>query len=132
MEWSEVFEPILYVLLSVLATILGYYVKKLGTEVVLLIKSKVGEKTYTQALELAQGIYIYLEDKYGSTAKQMGLAKKEEMEELLLAKFPTLTKTELDAINKTVWLGFQAGYDGSYSNKSQLSVSDDTNDGKEV
>lgn len=130
MEWLEILEPILYVVLSVLATILGIYLKKVGDEVVNFVKAKVGEKTYNQALEIANGLYIYLEDKYGSSLKQMGYAKKKEMEALLLEKFPTLTQSELDAINKSVWLGFQEGYDGSYSNKSN----DSTNieDRKEV
>lgn len=123
MDWFDILKPVLYAVLSVLATVLGIYAKQLGTKIVAYFKSKIEETTYNQAIEVARGLYIYLEDKYGDSLQKMGEKKKEEMETLLLEKFPQLSQTDLDAINKTVWLSFQAGYDGSYSRDNKLSVS---------
>lgn len=110
----EIIKPILYAALAAVATVAGIYVKKLGVAIVSYIKAKVGETTYQQALEVAEGLYVYLEDKYGDSFRQMGNVKKAEMEGMLLEKFPNLTQAELDSINKIIWLNFQEGYDGTY------------------
>lgn len=116
----EVLRPILYAVAAAVATIAGYYVKQLGTQAVEWIKGKIGADTYDKAMEVASGLYIYLEDKYGDAFKQMGETKKAEMIAMLKTQFPTLTDTELEAINKTVWLNFQDGFNGTYVKESAV------------
>lgn len=114
----EIIKPILYAILAAAATVVGIYVKKIGNEVIAWVQAKVGSANFDAALEVAQGLYIYLEDKYGDAFKQMGDTKKAEMEAMLMDKFPTLTQAELDSINKIVWYNFQEGYNGTYVKES--------------
>lgn len=114
----EILKPVICAILTAVAGIAGIYVKKIGSQIIEWFKAKTTKETYDQALIMAQGLYIYLEDKYGETFKKMGAVKKAEMSEMLLNKFPTLTQEELDSINKLVWISFQEGFDGTYSNKA--------------
>ena len=115
----EIVKPVLYAVLAAAACILGFYIKKMGSQFIDWLKTKTNKDTYDQAMKMAEGLYIYLEDKYGEAFKKMGAVKKAEMETMLLEKFPTLTQAELDSINKIVWASFQEGFNGTYSNKAK-------------
>ena len=60
---------------------------------------------YNRAREVAIGLYTLLEDEFAHIEKA-GAQKREEMNRMLLERFPSLTQVELDAINKEVWAMF--------------------------
>lgn len=76
--------------------------------------AKLGQTVYDRAIQVAKGIYILLEDEIAEV-KKTGMEKKAEMEAMLLKQFPSLTQTELDAINKTVWESFNHKYSEYYA-----------------
>lgn len=114
MEINQVIHYVLVSLLVVVAGIIGINIAKLVNKLIEYVRSKCDSQTFSSAMEVAKGIYIYLEDKY--TMSGMGETKKVEMEEMLLEKFPNLTKVELDSINKAVWESFNK----EYSNNENL------------
>lgn len=102
--------PLLKVVLTILASILAKVLYHVLNDVAEWVESKIGSTNYKAALDVAEGLYIYLEDKYGDTIEKMGAQKKYEMELMLLEKFPRLSQVELDAINKTVWSAFNESW----------------------
>ena len=98
---------ILYALAALLGTALATVIITLIVKVKEWVIEKIGETRYKNALEVAQGLYTLLEDKYESLGiVKAGEQKKLEMEKMLLEKFPKLSQVELDAINKTIWTSF--------------------------
>lgn len=98
---------ILYTLAALLGTALATVIITLILKVKEWVIEKIGETRYKNALEVAQGLYTLLEDKYESLGiVKAGEQKKLEMEKMLLEKFPKLSQVELDAINKTIWTSF--------------------------
>lgn len=93
------------------------------------ITAKIGKSNYDRAIEVAKGIYVLLEDEVNEI-KKTGAQKKAEMEAMLLKQFPSLTKTELDAINKTVWESFNQKYTQgtTYLIGEGIEVEDDLNE----
>lgn len=106
-EISTIIHPVIVSILTALAAIIGTLIARSLNQFIAFLHTKVSANTFNQAMEVATGIYILLEDKYKKSG--LGTVKKEEMETMLLEKFPSLTKTELDSINKQVWLSFNAG-----------------------
>jgi hypothetical protein len=96
---------LLALLVAVLIGVIG-----LGGDVLLKYRKamilKYGVDAYNGARVFAIGLYTLLEDQFADVIKA-GALKKAEMEKLILAKFPTLTQAELDAINKEVWAAMQ-------------------------
>jgi hypothetical protein len=96
-------------LLSLLALVLVGLIG-LGGDVLLKYRQvlivKFGADTFNAARNFAMGLYTLLEDQFATVVKA-GELKKAEMEKMLLARFPTLTQAELDAINKDVWFVMQ-------------------------
>lgn len=104
---ENIVNEILYALAAVLGTALATVVITMIVRVREWVIEKIGETRYKNALEVAQGLYILLEDKYNELGiVKAGEQKKQEMEKMLLEKFPKLSKVELDAINKTIWTSF--------------------------
>jgi hypothetical protein len=99
---SEIVVLLATALAGLLGTLLSFGLKRLEEY----LKVKLSKETYEHALEVAKGVYVYLEDKYGDAVESMGITKKQEMEAMLLDKFPSLTQLELDSINKAVWESF--------------------------
>jgi hypothetical protein len=98
---------ILYALAAVIGTALATATITLILKIKEWVVGKIGETRYRNALEVARGLYTLLEDKYDELGIfKAGEQKKQEMQELLLQKFPKLTQVELDAINKTIWTSF--------------------------
>ena len=88
---------IVMAILGIIFTIVLTYLGKFKTWIV----NKVGAQTYNRALEVAKGLWYLLEDEFKDVQKA-GAEKRAEMNKRLLELFPTLTQTELDAINKHV------------------------------
>jgi hypothetical protein len=61
--------------------------------------AKIGNEDYQGAKAIAVGIWLLLEKDFPQLT---GAEKRKEMEAKLLARFPSLTQTEIDAINKEV------------------------------
>lgn len=101
-------------LAGLVGTLLSFGLKRLEEY----LKVKLNKETYDHALEVAKGIYVFLEDKYRDEIESFGTIKKQEMEELLLQKFPSLTQLELDAINKAVWESFNNKF--TYPSTSEI------------
>lgn len=123
MNVMEILQPAIVSIVVAIAGVVGSFLAVLLKKGLNWIKIKIGKDTYDQAYEVAEGLYIYLEDKYGDELRKMGEVKKKEMEDMLREKFPTLTQTELDAINKSVWLSF---------NKEWLSKDEEKSDTKRI
>lgn len=123
MNVMEILQPAIVSIVVAIAGVVGSFLAVLLKKGLNWIKIKIGKDTYDQAYEVAEGLYIYLEDKYGDELRKMGEVKKKEMEDMLREKFPTLTQTELDAINKSVWLSF---------NKEWLSKDEEKPDTKRI
>lgn len=123
MNVMEILQPAIVSIVVAIAGVVGSFLAVLLKKGLNWIKIKIGKETYDQAYEVAEGLYIYLEDKYGDELRKMGEVKKKEMEDMLREKFPTLTQTELDAINKSVWLSF---------NKEWLSKDEEKSDTKRI
>jgi hypothetical protein len=85
------------------------------------LKAKIGEVNYNKAYDVAQGLYVMLEDEFG---KGKGLVKKEEMIAKLQELFPTLTETELIAINKAVWEEFNLKYSATISQVEEKNLNE--------
>lgn len=83
------------------------------------IKAKIGEVNYNKPYAVAQGLYVMLEDEFGK-----GLVKKEEMIAKLQELFPTLTETELIAINKAVWEEFNLKYSATISQVEEKNLNE--------
>lgn len=98
-------EPTLVDFLVVLATALVSALSYKGIQLLdktkQLTVAKIGTTNYNIAREVAIGIYKVLEDDFKDTAKA-GDLKRKEMEKKLKDLFPSLTQTQLDAINKEV------------------------------
>ena len=77
--------------------LLGSYLNAKKQQVVI----KQGADNYNRALSIARGLYLVLEDEYKDIEKA-GLDKKDEMDDRLIQVIPSLTKAELDSINKTI------------------------------
>ena len=118
-NWHSYLTPIATVVLTALASILAKVLYNLIQSAGKWLQQKLGMDTYNQALEVAMGIYISLEDKYRDSAVKMGDVKKAEMRALLLQRFPSLTEVELESINKSVWLAFNKSWDEEV-NKHQV------------
>lgn len=123
MNVMEIIQPAIVSIVVAIAGVVGSFLAVLLKKGLNWIKIKIGKDTYDQAYEVAEGLYIYLEDKYGDELRKMGEVKKKEMEDMLREKFPTLTQTELDAINKSVWLSF---------NEEWLSKDEEKSDTKRI
>lgn len=108
MYQMEILEPVLEMVLTIIAGLLGTFLAKVIKKAGDWIEAKIGAQNYEQARQVAHGIYVYLEDKYRDSATKMGEAKKAEMTALLLRRFPTLSEVELEAINKEIWSAFNA------------------------
>ena len=104
-NWIEYTTPIVTVVLAI-AKIIYHALSRLSDY----LEIKLGAENYKNAIEVAKGLYISLEDKYASSVKKMGEKKKQEMKELLLERFPELTDVELEAINKSVWSAFNQSW----------------------
>lgn len=63
------------------------------------IISKIGEVEYNKAAKAAQGIWLWLRDNH---PEWTGQQKMEEMQAMLVKKYPSLDQMELDSINKAV------------------------------
>ena len=61
--------------------------------------AKIGNENYQGAKQMAYGIWLVLEKNFPQLT---GAEKRLEMEAKLLARFPSLTQDELDAINKEI------------------------------
>lgn len=109
-DWTVYIIPLAKVILTIAATILAKVLYHLGEKACEWLESKIGSTNYLAALDVAEGLYIYLEDKYGDRIEKMGETKRFEMEAMLLEKFPKLTQVELDAINKAVWSAFNESW----------------------
>lgn len=92
-DWSQIITPI------VLCIITAYVIPVL-LKAKTYIQKLIGKSTYDSATQYAKGIFVSLEQAYGSS---QGATKKSKMTEALKKKFPSLTDSELLAINKTVW-----------------------------
>lgn len=92
-DWSQVITPIAVAITTAVIIPLILKVKSY-------IVGLVGKTTYEKAYNVGKGIFVDLENKYGTGE---GLAKKNAMTETLKKLFPKLTDTELLAINKSVW-----------------------------
>lgn len=125
MDIMEILQPAIITIVAAITGVVGSMLAVLLKKGLSWLKIKIGADVYDQAYEVAEGLYIYLEDKYGNELRKMGDVKKKEMEEMLLEKFPTLTQTELDAINKSVWLGFNSQWYEENS-KQPLSIETET------
>lgn len=123
MNVMEILQPAIVSVVVAIAGVVGSFLAILLKKGLNWIKIKIGKETYDQAYKVAEGLYIYLEDKYGDELRKMGEVKKKEMEDMLREKFPTLTQTELDAINKSVWLSF---------NEEWLSKDEEKSDSKRI
>lgn len=109
-DYSVYLMPLLEVVLKIAAALLAKALYDVFQLACSWIKEKIGKTNFEHALDIAEGLYIYLEDKYGDHIEKMGAVKKEEMESMLLEKFPHLTQVELDSINKTVWSAFNESW----------------------
>lgn len=61
--------------------------------------AKIGRENFESAKNMATGIWLVLEKNYPQLD---GQAKRIEMGNMLLKRFPSLTQDELDAINKEI------------------------------
>ena len=105
----ETFSEYVPVLLQLIGAILGVIAVQVVAKAKTWVVAKVGQTTYNRAVEVAKGLYVLLEDEMNDL-KKAGDEKRKEMEKRLLEQFPTLTQTELDSINKTVWESFNKKY----------------------
>lgn len=101
-EMEAVLDLVLPELLKILGLILGSILLLILNKVKQFIIVKTSKEVYDHAIEVAKGIYNLLEDDFADVEKA-GKLKLQEMNKLLLDKFPTLTETELKAINKYIW-----------------------------
>ena len=97
----EAITPVLGSIISIIVSVIGVSCIGLLNKAKAWIVAKVGSETYNRAREVAIGLYTLLEDEFDGIVGA-GMDKKAKMEKLLLEQFPTLTQTELDAINKDV------------------------------
>lgn len=109
----KILQPIIIATITVIAGLVGTYGAKFLKKAIDWVKTKVDANTFKNAMDVAYGLYIYLEDKYNVSG--MGETKRKEMEAMLLEKFPTLTQEELDSINKAVWLSFNEEWNDNKS-----------------
>lgn len=103
----ETLTPLLTNLVTIIISIIGIVVVGLLNNFKAWIAAKLGTETYNRAREVAIGLYNLLEDEFQGMLNA-GAEKRAKMNELLLAQFPTLTQTELDAINKEVCAAIKA------------------------
>ena len=97
----EAITPLLINLVTLILSIIGIIIVGLLNKFKIWVAAKIGTETYNRAREVAIGLYTLLEDEFQGMLNA-GAEKREKMNQLLLAQFPTLTQTELDAINKEV------------------------------
>ena len=97
----EAITPLLINLVTLILSIIGIIIVGLLNKFKIWVAAKIGTETYNRAREVAVGLYTLLEDEFQGMLNA-GAEKREKMNQLLLAQFPTLTQTELDAINKEV------------------------------
>ena len=102
----ETLTPILTNIFTIILSIIGMLVIALLNKVKDYISEKIGTETYNRAREVSVGLYTLLEDEFKGMTKA-GSEKRAKMEQLLLEQFPTLTQTELDAINKEICATFK-------------------------
>ena len=103
----ETLTPLLTNLVTIIISIIGIIIVGLLNKFKIWVAAKIGTETYNRAREVAIGLYTLLEDEFQGMANA-GAEKRAKMEQLLLAQFPTLTQTELDAINKEVCAAIKA------------------------
>ena len=99
--------PLLINLVTLILSIIGIIIVGLLNKFKVWVAAKIGTETYNRAREVAIGLYNLLEDEFQGMANA-GAEKRAKMEQLLLEQFPTLTQTELDAINKEVCTALKA------------------------
>lgn len=125
-NWTEIAMPVLVALLTAAAGLVGVAIKQVSVKVKAWLETKINKEQYEKALEVANGIYIALEDKYADEVGKYGEQKMREMLDQLQKLFPSLTYEELVSINKQVWLSFQSGFDGTYDRSQSKSITDST------
>lgn len=103
----ETLTPLLTNLVTIIISIIGIVIVGLLNNFKAWIAAKLGTETYNRAREVAIGLYNLLEDEFQGMLNA-GAEKRAKMNQLLLAQFPTLTQTELDAINKEVCAAIKA------------------------
>jgi hypothetical protein len=101
-DFVGILKPFIEQLLVVVVSAVGVVLIALLNKAKEYIVGQIGATTYNRAREVAIGLYTLLEDEFKDVEKA-GAEKKAKMDALLLAQFPKLTQTELDAINKEVW-----------------------------
>lgn len=103
----ETLTPLLTNLITIIISIIGIVAVGLLNNFKAWVAAKLGTETYNRAREVAIGLYNLLEDEFQGMLNA-GAEKRAKMNQLLLEQFPTLTQTELDAINKEVCAAIKA------------------------
>jgi hypothetical protein len=114
-EFLTQIEPALVTLAVAFVTavlgIIGKLIYRITPKIDAWFTAKLGNEVYQGAKAMAYGVWLVLEKNFPQLT---GTQKRLEMEKKLLARFPSLTQDELDAINKEIngmlkWSQYDSG-----------------------